>query len=549
MKRLLLILALLVPNVTQAALVPASWIRDTTNLKLYNPYFSDSVGIGTTSPYAKLSIETGAAINTGIVIKDFSSQAAPALKYWRSDNVPLAELKRYSGSLGGGGTLSLYNNLGNETRLFGNGALYIEVPGQTAAFRLLPFANDIYFQNTVSTGNVNFTGLNGANLTGAITFQSTGQLNFGPSATARMTVLSEAAGGYVGFSTTSPTAQLTMQSASAAQTAWIARFASSTGLTTTGIDNKGNLRTSVIKGIGYNSNMTRTDSKFEVQDENGVVLFDFRNDNQLRVQGSSGSAFSYRADFYSGIGFWGGAIGRNEANSTSLIPHSGDFELNTRLNTNKGLVIKGVASQSGNLFEAQNSAGTVIDVIDASGNIGIGTSTPYAKLSVVGEAVAQNFTATSSSATTTLTNLKTTGQVDGIPPAGTMMMWAGASTTVPSGYLYADGRAVSRTTYAGLFTAIGTLWGSGDGSTTFNIPDARRRYPRGENTTEYRVGTTSSADAEGHDLNGILSAPQVEVDSNLDGSTSFVTSSVTFTSNLEVHGVVPTFVVGYIIKY
>jgi microcystin-dependent protein len=187
--------------------------------------------------------------------------------------------------------------------------------------------------------------------------------------------------------------------------------------------------------------------------------------------------------------------------------------------------------------------------VNHDGNVGVGTTTPYAKLSVVGEAVAQNFTATSSSATTTLTNLKTTGQVDGIPPAGTMMMWAGASTTVPSGYLYADGRAVSRTTYAGLFTAIGTLWGSGDGSTTFNIPDARRRYPRGENTTEYRVGTTSSADAEGHDLNGILSAPQVEVDSNLDGSTSFVTSSVTFTSNLEVHGVVPTFVVGYIIKY
>ena len=46
-------------------------------------------------------------------------------------------------------------------------------------------------------------------------------------------------------------------------------------------------------------------------------------------------------------------------------------------------------------------------------------------------------------------------------PAGTMIQFAG--TSAPSGYLWCDGTAVSRTVYARLFTAIGTTWGSGDG--------------------------------------------------------------------------------------
>ena len=49
------------------------------------------------------------------------------------------------------------------------------------------------------------------------------------------------------------------------------------------------------------------------------------------------------------------------------------------------------------------------------------------------------------------------------------MIWAG--TTVPTGYLLCDGSAVSRTTYSDLFFAIGTTFGAGDGSTTFNLPN------------------------------------------------------------------------------
>lgn len=54
-----------------------------------------------------------------------------------------------------------------------------------------------------------------------------------------------------------------------------------------------------------------------------------------------------------------------------------------------------------------------------------------------------------------------------------------ARNTAPTGYLKANGAAVSRTTYAALFAVIGTTFGAGDGSTTFNVPDMRAEFPRG----------------------------------------------------------------------
>ena len=64
--------------------------------------------------------------------------------------------------------------------------------------------------------------------------------------------------------------------------------------------------------------------------------------------------------------------------------------------------------------------------------------------------------------------------------AGIIQMFAGA--TAPDGWLICDGSAVSRTTYATLFAAIGTTWGAGNGSTTFNLPDLRGRAPIGAGT-------------------------------------------------------------------
>ena len=62
-------------------------------------------------------------------------------------------------------------------------------------------------------------------------------------------------------------------------------------------------------------------------------------------------------------------------------------------------------------------------------------------------------------------------------PSGTIMAYGG--TTIPSGWLLCDGSAISRTTYSDLYTAIGNNFGSGDGTTTFNLPDFRGRFLRG----------------------------------------------------------------------
>jgi len=67
-------------------------------------------------------------------------------------------------------------------------------------------------------------------------------------------------------------------------------------------------------------------------------------------------------------------------------------------------------------------------------------------------------------------------------PAGTVNTFVGA--LAPSGYLICDGSAVSRTTYAALFSVIGTSYGSGNGSTTFNLPDMRGRNVMGRNTSD-----------------------------------------------------------------
>lgn len=61
-------------------------------------------------------------------------------------------------------------------------------------------------------------------------------------------------------------------------------------------------------------------------------------------------------------------------------------------------------------------------------------------------------------------------------PASTVIYVA--QNTAPTGYVKANGAALSRTTYADLFAAIGTTFGSGDGSTTFNVPDLRGEFIR-----------------------------------------------------------------------
>lgn len=93
----------------------------------------------------------------------------------------------------------------------------------------------------------------------------------------------------------------------------------------------------------------------------------------------------------------------------------------------------------------------------------------------------------------------------GVVPTGSVFYFAGAS--VPDGYLLCDGSAVSRSTYATLYTRIGTTYGSGDGSTTFNLPNLKDRYIKGKGDST-SVGETGNATVgdHTHDYSGSISS-------------------------------------------
>lgn len=129
-------------------------------------------------------------------------------------------------------------------------------------------------------------------------------------------------------------------------------------------------------------------------------------------------------------------------------------------------------------------------------------------------------------------------------PPGMLAPFAGSSA--PTGWLLCDGAAVSRSTYANLFAAIGTAYGAGNGTSTFNVPDMRGRTPVGRNAGSFpTLGDTGGAEsvtltaaqsglpshghgasgstggAGGHSHSGSTSAPSPTVHSHVYSGYSF----------------------------
>lgn len=94
-------------------------------------------------------------------------------------------------------------------------------------------------------------------------------------------------------------------------------------------------------------------------------------------------------------------------------------------------------------------------------------------------------------------------RASGLPISGIGEVKYHASSTVPVGHIECNGAAISRTTYAGLFDAIGITFGAGDGTTTFNIPDDRGYFRRGWDHSAgvdpgRAFGSTQSDDIKAH---------------------------------------------------
>lgn len=120
------------------------------------------------------------------------------------------------------------------------------------------------------------------------------------------------------------------------------------------------------------------------------------------------------------------------------------------------------------------------------------------------------------------------GDTKGACPTGTIVAFAG--TTAPPGFLFCDGSEISRTIYADLFTAVGTAWGQGNGSTTFKLPDMRGKFIRGRDRGSNRdadknLRTAIAAGAATGDNVGSYQADDVAAHTHTSGYVTVVPGS------------------------
>ncbi|MDR0798949.1 MAG: phage tail protein [Dysgonamonadaceae bacterium] len=107
-------------------------------------------------------------------------------------------------------------------------------------------------------------------------------------------------------------------------------------------------------------------------------------------------------------------------------------------------------------------------------------------------------------------------------PVGSIMPFAGDASKVPAGWLLCDGKAVSRSEYAALYEVIGTAWGFGNNSTTFNLPDMRGMFLRGlsGNSGKDTDAAKRTPLKEGGNSGNNVGSYQGDAIRNITGSTS-----------------------------
>ena len=109
-------------------------------------------------------------------------------------------------------------------------------------------------------------------------------------------------------------------------------------------------------------------------------------------------------------------------------------------------------------------------------------------------------------------------------PIGTIQMHTAAAAPTATGnggtWVICDGTAISRTTYSALFSLVGTAYGAGDGSNTFNVPDLRSRSPIGYNTASITGRSTRAIAASGGEEAHQLSEGELEQHSHVIPNTT-----------------------------
>jgi microcystin-dependent protein len=234
--------------------------------------------------------------------------------------------------------------------------------------------------------------------------------------------------------------------------------------------------------------------------------------------------------------------------------------------TNIDLTLSPKGSGEVNISKVDIDAGTIDGTTIATSNITVGSSktlnvsagtltTSTAQKQAIVQAGPGSGTLDVSSGTFTTSAAQKQAIIDGgrTMPAG--MIAPFGMSSAPTGWLVCNGSAVSRSTYSDLFGVISTTWGSGDGSSTFNLPDLRGAFLRGTGTagvsSDYagpNVGayqddanaehnhTGSSANAGGHSHSGNTGSDGVHNHSGSTNTTGSHTHSYYTSSTWQTNG-------------
>ena len=276
---------------------------------------------------------------------------------------------------------------------------------------------------------------------------------------------------------------------------------------------------------------TYTDSAASTPNSNPIVL-DSRGEANIWLTGAS---YKFKLTDANNTEIW--TVDNIAPPSTAVSPV---FTTNVTISDNSSgpaLLITQLGAGAAIKVQDETDPDSSPFVVDSTGNVGIGIASPANKLDVAGGAIqistsggtartvmsadatdsifaasdARNFTVKTNSATrltinatdatstvpvvlpadpTTALQAATKQYVDAAGPAGAIMAFAG--TSVPTGWLACEGQAVSQTTYAALFAAIGTTWDiGGEGAGNFRLPDLRGMFLRGAGTNA--TGSSSGA--------------------------------------------------------
>jgi microcystin-dependent protein/phage-related tail fiber protein len=291
-----------------------------------------------------------------------------------------------------------------------------------------------------------------------------------------------------------------------------------------------NLNADMVDGYSFNQSLQTTNSvTFAGLTVNGTASF--YNSATMNAQGTATSSANYNSELMQfKSSYWNGTAAATYSRSVYLSSAGNIGFTNTAGSTNAYITDAG--DYYGNTFHSTVATGTApltvasttlvtnlnADLLDgqsgsyytnqnAFSNIVVGSSTIAAdtatdSLTLVATAPITitadttndkvtfdiaNATASADGAMSAADKSKLDGIAAGADaiPAGAITMFAGGS--LPSGWLWCQGQAVSRTTYSALYSAIGTTYGTGDGSTTFNLPNMGGRVPVGTdvNQTEF----------------------------------------------------------------